>query len=127
MENTRINPKAARARAQGLLFWQQTSYPEAHHDRRNLALHVLSVPLFIAGSLATVAAPAFSVWLLPAGVAAMFVAIAAQGKGHALESQAPAPFEGPRDVLARIFAEQWITFPRFVLSGDFARAWRNAA
>ena len=28
-------------------------------------------------------------------------------------------------LLARIFAEQWITFPRFVLGGGFARAWRG--
>ena len=26
----------------------------------------------------------------------------------------------------RILAEQWITFPRYVLSGGFARAWRSA-
>jgi hypothetical protein len=36
------------------------------------------------------------------------------------------PFEGPLDVLSRIVLEQWITFPRFVLSGSFARAWRDA-
>ena len=26
----------------------------------------------------------------------------------------------------RFFVEQWITFPRYVLSGGFSRAWREA-
>jgi hypothetical protein len=38
----------------------------------------------------------------------------------------PVPFAGPVDVVSRIFAEQLITFPRFVLSGQFARAWRES-
>jgi hypothetical protein len=36
-------------------------------------------------------------------------------------------FRGPGDFLARFFAEQWFTFPRYVLSGRFADAWRRAA
>ncbi|MFY0580939.1 hypothetical protein ACN28S_47860 [Cystobacter fuscus] len=65
-------------------------------------------------------------WALP-GVVAMVGAMAAQGRGHRMESVAPVPFRGPWDVLARIFAEQWVTFPRFVLSGGFARARRANA
>ena len=30
------------------------------------------------------------------------------------------------DWAARLFVEQWVTFPRYVLSGGFARAWREA-
>jgi len=30
-------------------------------------------------------------------------------------------------VRARIFLEQWITFPRFVLSGGWYHAWRARA
>jgi hypothetical protein len=37
----------------------------------------------------------------------------------------PVPFRGPLDVLVRIFAEQFVTFPRFVLTGGLARAWRR--
>jgi uncharacterized membrane protein YGL010W len=113
-------------RDRGLLDWQFAEYDRAHHDRRNLALHVATVPVFLAGTLTALAAPVVSVWLLPVGLGAMAVAMIAQGKGHALEAEAPAPFAGPLDVVARIFAEQWITFPRFVLSGGFARAWREA-
>jgi hypothetical protein len=31
------------------------------------------------------------------------------------------------DVVARIFAEQWITFPRYVMSGELARTLRRTA
>jgi len=71
-----------------------------------------------------VLAPFVSLWLAPAGALAMAGAMAMQGAGHRRETVPPAPFQGPRDVLTRIFAEQWITFPRFVSSGAFARAWR---
>jgi hypothetical protein len=54
------------------------------------------------------------------------LAMALQGRGHRRESTPPAPFSGLPDVIFRIFAEQLITFPRFVLSGEFARAWRQA-
>jgi hypothetical protein len=30
-------------------------------------------------------------------------------------------------VIARLLVEQWITFPRFVVSGGFARAWRSTS
>jgi hypothetical protein len=115
------------SRDSGLLAWQLASYAASHHDRSNLTLHAVTVPVFLAGTLAVLAAPAVSSWLAPLGIGAMFVAITVQGKGHAREAQAPAPFAGPADVIARIFAEQWITFPRFVISGGFARAWRAAA
>jgi hypothetical protein len=121
------NNSTTSARAQGLLAWQLASYTASHHDRRNLMLHVVTAPIFMFGTVCALAAPAISFWLVPAGLLAMFAAIAIQGKGHALEPQTPAPFAGPRDVFARIFAEQWITFPRYVLSGGFRRAWRETA
>lgn len=37
------------------------------------------------------------------------------------------PFRSPFDVLARLVVEPWVTFPRFVLSGGFVRAWREAS
>jgi hypothetical protein len=124
MENiaTRIPQRDA-----GLLDWQHASYGVSHARRKNLVLHLATVPVFMLGNLALLAAPFASLWLLPLGIALSIAAIAVQGKGHALEAQAPAPFTGPRDVIARIFAEQWITFPRFVLSGGLGRTWRAAA
>ena len=111
----------------GLLAWQWALYAEGHRDRRNLLVHLLTVPVFELGTLGLVAAPFVTGWLAAAGVAAMAGAMACQGRTHRLEAVPPKPFHGPLDVLARIFAEQWLTFPRFVLSGAFGRAWRAAA
>ena len=44
-----------------------------------------------------------------------------QGRGHKLEPMPPAPFTGPWNFIGRLIFEQWITFPRFVLSGGWAR------
>lgn len=121
MENTLHASQAA----QGSRAAQLKSYTDVHHDRRNLVAHALTVPIFMAGTVAMLASPVVSWWLLPAGIGAMLAAMAAQGKGHSLEERAPAPFRGPGDVVVRIFVEQWITFPRFVLSGGFGRALRG--
>jgi hypothetical protein len=111
-----------------LLPWQLAHYPQNHLDRRNLILHGLTVPLFMLGNLALLTAlPLANGWLALAGPLAMLAAIAIQGRGHRLETHPPMPFRGPLDVFARIFAEQWVTFPRFVLSGGFAHAWREVA
>ena len=107
-----------------LLGWQWAQYPNAHRDRGNLVIHAATMPLFAAGVLLAAATP----WLGPlalAGVALLPLAMALQGRGHRRESVPPAPFEGGLDVVLRIFGEQLITFPRFVLSGEFARAWRR--
>jgi hypothetical protein len=120
------SPVSSDERPGGLLAWQFAGYADYHRDRRNLLLHVATVPLFWAGTLALAAAPAVVWWLAPAGLLGMALAAASQGRGHAQETLPPAPFRGALDVVARLFVEQWITFPRFVLSGGFARAWRAA-
>jgi hypothetical protein len=107
------------------LAWQWALYPDGHTDRANLVLHALMVPLFLAGTLALLASPVLGARLAACGAASMVVAVAAQGRGHKREKVAPVPFRGPLDVVARLFLEQWVTFPRFVLTGAFARAWRT--
>jgi len=110
-----------------LTQWQWRLYPDGHRTRRNLALHVATVPLFQLGAIAVVAAPFVAPWAAAAGAAGMVAALVAQGRGHKGEPTAPVPFRGPRDFVARFFTEQFVTFPRFVLSGGLARAWRDAA
>jgi hypothetical protein len=112
-------------RAHGLLAWQWGLYEEAHRNRRNLLVHALTVPVFMLGTSALIAAPIVSAWLALAGLAAMAFAMALQGQTHRLERTPPASFQGPLDVIARIMAEQWITFPRFCLTRGFARAWHR--
>ena len=96
-----------------------------HADRTNLLVHVLTVPFFLAGTVAVLASPVLGPVWPASGLAGMVVAIDLQGRGHKRERVAPAPFRGPLDVVARLFVEQWVTFPRFVLSGGFAHAWRS--
>jgi len=106
----------------GLLAWQWRGYPAAHRDRVNLLLHLVAVPAFIAGILATAQLAWLRLWV-GAGIAfaVAILAFAVQGLGHNRERVAPEPFAGPGDFVARVFAEQFITFPRFVLSGGWLR------
>lgn len=110
-----------------LLRWQWDGYPRYHQSRSNLLLHIAVVPLFLAGNVAVVAALIERSWLVAAaGVASMVISIALQGRGHGVESNPPEPFSSPVNALSRIFLEQWVTFPRFVLSGGWLRALRAA-
>jgi uncharacterized membrane protein YGL010W len=119
METTATNQVSARG---GLLAWQLASYGTTHRDRRNLLLHIATVPAFWMGNIALVAAPFVSWALAPLGVLVMLAVLALQGRGHAREGARPAPFRDKADIIARLFAEQWITFPRFIISGGWRRA-----
>lgn len=62
-------------------------------------------------------------WLAALGAAALTgLSLAVQGRGHGREPVAAEPFTGPLNAIARIVLEQWLTFPRFVLSGAWMRA-----
>lgn len=112
-------------REHGLLAWQWAGYRDNHVDRGNLAIHAVAVPLFLAGNVVAIAGPLLGPgWLVAVGLLGMVVSLVAQGRAHRREVAAPVAFRGPRDVLFRILAEQWITFPRYVLTGAFFRAWR---
>ncbi len=108
------------------LAWQWRTYADNHRDRRNLILHLVTVPIFIAGLASVViGAVTLAPWTALGGAAGMLVAVASQGRGHRLEAVAPQPFRGPGDVIVRLFMEQLVTFPRYVLTGGVARAWRG--
>jgi hypothetical protein len=110
-----------------ILTAQFGDYPRVHTTRANLLIHIVAVPVFDLSWIAFVASVAARspVGAL-ASVAVAAAAFAAEGRGHAVEPERPIPFAGPRDIVARIFAEQFITFPRFVLSGGWSRAYRAA-
>src|SRR5688572_18428808 len=109
-----------------LLSWQRGLYDDGHQDKKNLLVHLATWPLFVGGFFTLVSSPLLGWPLAAGGVVAMVIAMALQGRGHRREATPPVPFEGPGDVLSRIFAEQLITFPRFLCDGGFARAWRAA-
>lgn len=112
----------------GELFrWQWQGYARNHQARSNLLLHIVLVPLFLAGNVVLVVGVVLlSRWLALAGIVATVVSIALQGRGHKAEANAPEPFTGIGNALSRIFLEQWVTFPRFVVSGGWLRALRSA-
>jgi hypothetical protein len=103
-----------------LLKWQWAGYPRYHTNRTNLLLHIVVVPAFEIGAVVVVAAAfELSFSLLIVGSACMLVSMIAQGRGHKLEAAPPEPFTGPGNFIGRLLLEQWINFPRFVLSGKW--------
>jgi hypothetical protein len=110
-----------------LLRWQWQGYPRYHRSHANLLIHIVLVPVFVLGNVVLLVALAQRSWLaVLVALAAMVVSVALQGRGHRQEATPPEPFTSPVNAVARIFCEQWVTFPRFVLSGGWYRALRTA-
>jgi hypothetical protein len=111
-----------------LLAWQWEGYSRYHQSRANLLLHMVLVPLFLVGNLALLDGIIRPDWReSAAGAGCMALSIILQGRAHAGEAVPPVPFSSVGNALSRIFLEQWITFPRFVLTGAWWRALRAAA
>ncbi len=111
-----------------LLRWQWDGYRRVHGSRANLLIHIVVVPLFLLGNVGLVVALLSSSWVLGAvSLVFMFISLGLQGRGHKQEQVPPEPFTGPANALSRIFLEQWVTFPRFVLSGEWLRALRQSS
>jgi hypothetical protein len=114
---------------QHLLQWQWELYPDGHTRRLTLAIHSLTSPLFITGTIMMALAPIPIIggWQLAvAGLAFIASTVILQGWTHKQEGAKPVPFLGPMDFVSRFFVEQWVTFPRFVMSGKMLEAWRRA-
>ena len=83
-----------------VLQWQWSGYSAAHQNRINLLLHLIAVPLFMSATLLAV---------------------------YALVRFSLPALAAPRFVILRLFAEKWITFPRFVLTGGWFENLSNGA
>jgi hypothetical protein len=106
-----------------LLKWQWNGYPRYHQSRANLLLHILVVPFFLAGNVALVAGSLRgSLVAAGTGVGAMVASLVLQGIGHRTEANPPEPFTSRGNAVGRLLLEQWVTFPRFVISGGWWRA-----
>jgi hypothetical protein len=102
-------------------------YPRFHQNRTNLLLHILMVPLFVAGVLFALWSAVRGAWLVGLlALTAPIISIAVQGAGHKQEPNPPLPFDGFGDFVVRIFSEQFYKFPKFVLSGEWLRAVRSS-
>lgn len=109
-----------------LLRWQWSGYPRYHLSRANLLIHIVVVPLFLAGNVGLVVALVErSAVLGVISLIVMVISVALQGRGHRQEVVPPEPFTGPVNAISRVFLEQWVTFPRFVISGGWLRALRR--
>ncbi len=112
--------------ASELIAWQWKTYPRNHRSRANLLLHIVVVPLFWIGNVALVVSLLRGAWVIVLLAAAlMVVSVALQGRGHGREEVPPEPFSSPFNAVTRIFFEQWITFPRYLLSGGWLNALRH--
>jgi|SRR5262245_37170386 len=109
-----------------LIAWQWSIYGNSHQDRRNLLIHVVAVPLFAGGVLAALIGLFGLAWhVLVLGLAGMALGFALQGIGHRYERQAPPAFTSRGQFVIRLFIEQFVVFPRFVLSGECLRRLRH--
>src|SRR5262245_12994922 len=107
-----------------LLAWQWSYYADTHRDRRNLLIHLLTMPIFVAGFLAVPLGLVTHRWISSGiGLVSMVLVMVVQGMGHRLEKTAPPKIEGPADAIRRILAEQLVTFPRYLVTGGVFRAW----
>ena len=122
----RLTAEQSRMNARQLLRWQWEGYPKYHQARTNLVTHIVAVPLFLFGTITLVAsALRLSLVLLVLAIGCIVLAVALQGRGHRLEPVPPEPFSGPLNFVSRFFLEQWVTFPRFALSGGWGAALRK--
>lgn len=103
-----------------LLQWQWDGYHPTHQNKTNLLLHIIAVPLFIvATASALYALVRLSLFGLVVSLTGFTLSLIMQARGHKLEPVQPEPFKNNIDFACRILAEQWITFPRFVLTGGW--------
>ncbi|MCC2595098.1 terminase [Pusillimonas sp. MFBS29] len=107
---------------QQVLRTQWDGYQCTHATRANFVVHLTTVPVFMAGTLGFICgAVTLSMGYCVLGLFAMAVAMAAQAWGHKHEAHSPAPFTSRSNAFARIFLEQWVTFPKYALHA----AWRT--
>ena len=102
-----------------LLRWQWSDYSTKHQSKANLLIHIFAVPLFMTGCLLVMGGWVRGWWLVALGFVAMMLALVFEGVGHRYEPVSPDPFKSPLDFLLRFFLEQWVTFPRYVISGGW--------
>jgi hypothetical protein len=88
-----------------------------------MLIHVVAVPGFVIGLVGGLLAIGFDLVELGLyGFVLTVVSFAAQGLGHKFEKEPPIPFEGAGDAVSRIITEQFVTFWRYVLSGQWLAA-----
>jgi hypothetical protein len=111
---------------------QWDGYAERHQNKTNLLIHIVTVPLVWIAGIQVIGA----LLLMLTGVggftvlvwAAILIAVAlfAQSHGNSMEAAKPAPFPGWKTFAINAAAEQFVTFPRFVLTGQWLRNFQSS-
>jgi hypothetical protein len=101
------------------------TYPKFHRNRVNLLIHLVAVPLFVASVFGALwCAFQGHLFLSVALLIGSAISLASQRYGHKLEETPPIPFSGPGNYIRRILVEQFLSFPRFLISGGWFAAFR---
>jgi len=106
---------------------QWRDYSERRQNKINLLIHIVTVPLVwfaalqVLGGLVLmlIGVGGIKMWVYAAILTA--IALFAQSHGNGMEAKKAAPPSNPKDFAMHAVAEQFITFPRFVLSGQWLR------
>lgn len=106
---------------------QWDGYGERHRNKVNLLIHIVTVPLVwfaalqIFGGLILmlVGVGGLKMWIYAAILVA--IALVAQHQGNAMEQTRRTAPANPKDFAVHAAAEQFVTFPRFVLTGGWLR------
>lgn len=117
-----------------LLEWQWNDYAERHKNKVNLLIRIVAVPVVW---LATIQAFGGLLLMLMPGVAGLGIlfwalvliglSLFAQSHGDKMEAIKPAPFTHAKEFAIRLAAEQYVTFPRFVLTGGWLQSFQATA
>lgn len=110
-----------------LIAWQWSDYDLKHSNKFNFLIHIIAVPLFWLGTVQLINGLFVNEFARSfMGLGAIAVSFIFQGIGHKLEKENPAPFLSPFDFITRFITEQFVTFPRFVLSLKWTRLFRKS-
>jgi len=110
-----------------LIQWQWDGYHEYHQSKTNLLIHIVAVPMLLGANVSLLWSLLHMAWLgAGASLAIMIISLVLQGRGHKMEVTPSIPFSSPINAISRLFVEQWINFPRFVLTGGWWRAYQAA-
>ena len=103
-----------------LLKWQWKGYSQFHQNRMNLIIHIFAIPLFMLSNiLFVISLVKLSIIMFGISILLINFPLILEAIGHGNESMKAIPFSSVMNAVVRLFLEQWITFPRFVISGNW--------
>ena len=110
-----------------VLDQQWNGYEERHRNKANLLIHIVTVPLVWFAALQVfgglilmlIGVGGLKMWIYAAIL--VTIALVAQRQGNAMEQAKTVAPANPKDFAIHAAAEQFVTFPRFVLTGGWLR------